>query len=81
MTLIKAMQKQASLPDSVLYRLSNPDRLINFNPRADRFYMYQITSRRGDFDRAYYAGRLSLTPTDVLADDWQVRAEPFVMEE
>lgn len=81
MNIIKAMQQQSAIPDSVLYWLAKPDRLINYNPRADRFYAYVVTSRRGDFDRACYAGRTALTPTDVLAKDWQVRVEPFVVEE
>lgn len=81
MTLVDAMAQQDSLPDSVLYRLSDDSRLINRNEPAGRFYSYQIFDRRGDYDRAYYAGRIALTPSDVRADDWQVRVEPFIVED
>lgn len=81
MTLREAMEMQDSLPDSVLYRLSDYSRLIGRNTPADRFYEYRVFGTRGDYDRAYYGGRIGLKPSDVLADDWQVRVEPFVVED
>lgn len=81
MNLRDAMRKKESFEDATLYRLKDPDKLIDYNCIGNRFFSYKIFQKTGDYDRAFYDGRVSLTPQDVLATDWQVRVEPFAVED
>lgn len=80
MKLQQAIAKADAYQDAVIYRLAKPDILISWNSFTLKFYHYKVIDNC-DLTHVKYKGKYSLNLADVLANDWQVRVEPFVVEE